>query len=77
MVLTNKTIVRPVPEFIDPDFAKTSPKCSFSITKNERFGLVFAKTGHINSGTDCIGLKLLFYISIKSNSIKTKVELFQ
>jgi hypothetical protein len=34
----------PVPEFIDPVFAKTSPKRSFSITKNERFGLY--KFGH-------------------------------
>ncbi len=38
-----------VPEFIEPVFAKT---CSFTITENERFGLVFAKTGSINSGTD-------------------------
>jgi len=36
-----------VPEFIDPVFAKTSPKK----IENERFGLVFAKTGSINSGT--------------------------
>jgi hypothetical protein len=42
--------VCPVPEFIDPVFAKTSPKCSFSLIENERFGLVFAKTG--TSGTD-------------------------
>jgi hypothetical protein len=41
----------PVPEFIDPVFAKTSPKCSFSVIENERFGLVFAKTGSINSDT--------------------------
>jgi hypothetical protein len=41
----------PVFEFIDPVFAKTFPKPSFSITENERFGLVFAKTGSINSGT--------------------------
>jgi hypothetical protein len=40
-----------VPEIIDPVFAKTSPKCSFCMTENERFGLVFAKTGSINSGT--------------------------
>jgi hypothetical protein len=39
-----------VPEFVDPDFAKTSPKRLFSMTENERFGLVFAKTGSINSG---------------------------
>jgi hypothetical protein len=41
----------PVPEFIDRVFTKTSPKRSFSVMENERFGLVFAKTGSINSGT--------------------------
>jgi len=40
-----------VPEFGDPVFAKASPKRSFSVIENERFGLVFAKTGSINSGT--------------------------
>ncbi len=41
-----------VPEFIDPVFSKTSPKRSFSvIQQNERFRLVFAKTGSIISGT--------------------------
>ncbi len=39
----------PVPEFIDPVFA--SPKRSFSVTENRHFGLVFVKTGSINSGT--------------------------
>ncbi len=38
----------PVPEFLDPVVAKTSPKRSFSIIENERFGLVFATTGSIN-----------------------------
>ena len=38
-----------VPELIDPVFTKTSPKPSFSVIENERFGLVFAKTGSINS----------------------------
>jgi hypothetical protein len=33
-----------VPEIIDPVFAKTSPKRSFSMTEHERFGLVFTKT---------------------------------
>ncbi len=33
-----------LPEIIDPVFAKTSPKRSFSMTENERFGLVFTKT---------------------------------
>ncbi len=34
-----------LPEFIDPVFTKTGPKRSFSVIQNERFGLVFAKTG--------------------------------
>ncbi len=42
-----------MPQLIDPVFAKTSPKRSFCMTENERFGLVFAKTGSINSGTGC------------------------
>jgi hypothetical protein len=33
-----------VPEIIDPVFAKTRSKRSFSMTEYERFGLVFAKT---------------------------------
>ncbi len=41
----------PVPEFIDPVLAKTSPKRSFSMTEKERFGLLFANTGSIISGT--------------------------
>ncbi len=39
-----------MPEFIDLLFLKTSPKRSFLVIENERFGLVFAKTGSINSG---------------------------
>ncbi len=31
---------------------KTSPKRPYSVIENERFGLVFAKTGSIISGTD-------------------------
>ncbi len=41
----------PVPEFVDPVFAKTSPKRSFSLIEYERLGLVFTKTGSTNSGT--------------------------
>jgi hypothetical protein len=33
-----------MPEIIDPVFAKTSPKRSFSLTEYERFGLIFTKT---------------------------------
>jgi hypothetical protein len=40
-----------VPEFIDPVFAKTSPKRSFSLNRKRAFWLVFAKTGSIISGT--------------------------
>ncbi len=32
-------------KFIDPVFAKTSPKRSFTVTENKRCGLDFAKTG--------------------------------
>ncbi len=45
----------PVAEFIDPVFVKTSRKRSFYMTKNERFRLVFVKTGSINSGTGHFG----------------------
>ncbi len=53
-----------VPEIIDPVFTKTSPKRSFFMTENERFGLVFTKTGSINSGTGVSGivLKQVIYI---------------
>jgi hypothetical protein len=44
-----------MPEIIDTVIAKTSPKRSFSMTEYERFGLVFAKTVSINSGTDEVG----------------------
>jgi hypothetical protein len=39
-----------VPEIIDPVFAKTSQNARFLLSENERFGLVFVKTGSINSG---------------------------
>ncbi len=39
-----------VHEFIDPVLAKTSPKRLFSMSENERFSLIFAKTASINSG---------------------------
>jgi hypothetical protein len=43
----------PVPEFIDPRFRENKPKTLvvYSVIENERFGLVFAKTGSIISGT--------------------------
>ncbi len=56
--------LKPVPELIDPVFAKTSPKSSFSVMKNERFRLVFAKTvyyfGHRSSKVfDIVWLKII------------------
>ncbi len=39
-----------VPEIIDPVFAKTSQNARFLLSENGRFGLVFVKTGSINSG---------------------------
>ncbi len=41
-----------MPEIIDPVFANTSQNARFLLSENERFGLVFVKTGSINSGTD-------------------------
>jgi hypothetical protein len=41
-----------VPEIIDPVFTKTSQNARFLLSENERFGLVFVKTGSINSGTE-------------------------
>jgi hypothetical protein len=40
-----------VPEIKDPVFAKTSQNARFLLSENERFRLVFVKTGSINSGT--------------------------
>jgi hypothetical protein len=45
------TMQSPLPEIIDPVFAKTSQNARFLLSENERFGLVFVKTGSINSGT--------------------------
>ncbi len=39
-----RTILTPVPKFIDPVFANSSPKREYSMTKNKFFGLVFTKT---------------------------------
>ncbi len=47
-----KYVQYPVPEIIDPVFTKTSQNARFLLSENERFGLVFVKTGSINSGTD-------------------------
>jgi hypothetical protein len=46
-----------VPEIIDLVFAKTSQNARFLLSENERFGLVFVKTGSINSGTVVIVIR--------------------
>ncbi len=53
-------IETPVPEIIDPVFAKTSQNARFLLSENERFGLVSVKTGSINSGTGIRKLPLVF-----------------
>ncbi len=60
----------PVPEIIDPVFAKTSQNARFLLSENKLFGLVFVKTGSINSGTGLLtnigrwraGTKTLFLL---------------
>jgi hypothetical protein len=48
------SVVDPLPEIIDPVFAKTSPKRSFLMTEYERFGLVFTKTRVYKFGRDIL-----------------------
>ncbi len=45
-----------MPEIIDRVFAKTSQNARFLLSENERFELVFVKTGSINSGTEVLRL---------------------
>jgi hypothetical protein len=54
-----------VPEFIDPVFAKTSPKRSFSVIENERFGRVFVKEP-IPPTTKNLGL-IYFFLFLELN----------
>ncbi len=54
-----------MPEFIVPVFAKTGQTHSFSLTENEHFGLVSAKTGSINSGTGRIENNLKGWSGLK------------
>jgi hypothetical protein len=48
------SLCRTVPEIIDPVFVKTSQNARILLSENERFGLVFVKTGSLNSGTEQI-----------------------
>jgi hypothetical protein len=68
-----------VPEIIDPVFAKTSPNCSFSVIENERFGLVFTKTGSINSVSVSVSCKesILWNRCLGSLKVKKIWALFQ
>ncbi len=43
-----------MPEIIDPVFAKTSQYARGLLSEKERFGLVFVKTGSINSDTELL-----------------------
>ncbi len=58
---------------------KTSLKCSYSVIENERFGLVFAKTVSIISGTGVIldsgNGKILDNIRLWMTEFKTGVML--
>ncbi len=58
-VLNSMENYLPVPEIIDPVFAKTSQNARFLLSENERFGLVFVKTGSINSST-VVSLKIQY-----------------
>ncbi len=60
-----KTISLCVPcdRIYSPSFLENKPKPPVSISENERFGLVFAKTGSINSGTGKIS-----WIRFQTNS---------
>jgi hypothetical protein len=53
----------PVPEIIDPVFTKTSQNARFLLSENERFGLVFVKTGSISSGTDNCSFRKYLWMS--------------
>ncbi len=51
-----------MPEIIDPVFVKTSQNARFLVSENERFGLVFVKTGSINSGTAVSAISTFSYL---------------
>ncbi len=62
-----------VPEIIDPVFAKTSQNARFLYSENERFGLVFVKTGSINSGT---GLRAEYFSPLCSPIVPSLFSYF-
>jgi hypothetical protein len=56
---------RPVPEFIDPVFTKTSPKRSFSLNRKRAFWLVLRENRVYNFGHWALG-----NIKLKINFVK-------
>ncbi len=64
-----------MPEIIDPVFVKTSQNARFLLSENERFGLVFVKTGSINSGTRLFSVQSqVRYTQISPNHRKDKYK---
>jgi hypothetical protein len=61
--------IYPVLEIIDPVFAKTSPKRSFSMTEYERIGLVFTKTRVYKFGHSFRGNKPKTLVFSTSNRV--------
>jgi hypothetical protein len=70
---TTVCFTTPVPEIIDPVFVKTSQNDRFLLSENERFGLVFVKTGSINSGNaeTIKSHTFLFHINVENNENET------
>jgi hypothetical protein len=64
-----------VPEIIDPVFAKTSQNARFLLSENDRFGLVFVKTGSINSSTGGKTLALQRHYTENSKQIFPEMKL--
>jgi hypothetical protein len=67
----------PLPEIIDPVFAKTSQNARFLLSENERFGLVFVKTGSINSGNWLLAAMFAaLYFCYQFDNCKTLINSF-
>ncbi len=59
-----------MPEIKDPVFAKTSQYARFLLSENERFELVFVKTGSINSGTEFFEI-IFYFFCIEEASVRS------
>jgi hypothetical protein len=64
--------LKPVPEIIDPVFTKTNQNARFLLSENERFGLVFVKTGSINSGTGVAKRRRLSWLTNSAHVYESK-----